>query len=131
MPPAAELTVADAIIAIPDLVSADAPLLHRLRHFSGVLSVTAGEARWFLPFEGGQPGEAIAAGTILQPASVAFNAAPEIWLEHWRPIPTPPHHDLFGLAKSMKMRIDADMTIFMQQPQNIKDVLAKPRALFA
>ena len=101
-----------------------------MRHFTGQLSVAAGDQRWFLPFEAGQPGDAIAAGSILQPAVVAFNAAPDVWLEHWRPIPTPPHHDLFGLAKAMKLRIDGDMTIFMQQLQNIKDVLAKPRALF-
>ena len=123
-------TVADAIIAIPELVRADAPLRHRMRHFTGQLSVAAGDQRWFLPFEAGQPGDAIAAGSILQPAVVAFNAAPDVWLEHWRPIPTPPHHDLFGLAKAMKLRIDGDMTIYMQQLQNIKDVLAKPRALF-
>jgi hypothetical protein len=124
-------SVAEAIIAIPELVRADAPLRHRLRHFSGVLSVAAGEARWFLPFQAGQPGDAVAAGTILQPASVAFNAAPEVWLEHWRPIPMPPHHDLFGLAKARKLRIDGDMDVFMQQLQNIKDVLAKPRCLFS
>jgi len=124
-------SAADAIIAIPQLVRADAPLLHRLRHFSGQLSVAAGDERWFLPFQAGQPGDAIAAGSILQPAAVAFNAAPEVWLEHWRPIPTPPHHDLFGLAKAMKLRIDGDMAVFMQHLQNIKDVLAKPRALFS
>ncbi len=124
-------TAADGIIAIPELVRADALLRHRMRHFTGTLSVTAGEARWFLPFHAGQPEEAIPAGTILRPAAVAFNAAPEVWLVHWRPVPTPPHHDLFGLAKAMTLRIDGDMTVFMQQLQNIKDVLAKPRALFA
>ncbi len=124
-------SVAESIVAIPELVRADAPLCHRLRHFSGVLSVAAGEVRWFLPFRSGAPGDAVAAGTILQPASVAFNAAPEVWLSHWQPVPPPPDHDLFGLAKSKKMRIDGDMTVYMQQLQNIKDVLAKPRVLFS
>ena len=67
---------------------------------------------------------------MLQPAAVSFNAAPEVRLSHWEPVPAPPNHDLFGLAKSKKMRIDGYMTIYMQQLQNIKDVLAKPRALF-
>ena len=80
--------------------------------------------------QGGKPGDAIAAGTVLQPAAVSFNAAPEVWLSHWLPVPPAPDHDLFGLAKSKKMRIDGDMTVYMQQLQNIKDVLAKPRALF-
>ena len=120
-----------AIIAIPDLVRADTPLLHRLRHFTGQLSVTVGTERWFLPFDGGAPGEAIPATRVLRPAAVAFAAEPEVWLQHWRPVPPAPYHDLFGLAKIMQMRIDGDMTVFMQQLQNIKDVLAKPRALFA
>ncbi len=123
-------TVSEAFQTIPTLVRDDAPLLHRLRHFTGQLSVAAGEERWFLPFAGGEPGEAIAAGTVLQPAAVSFNAAPEVWLSHWLPVPPAPDHDLFGLAKSKKMRIDGDMTVYMQQLQNIKDVLAKPRALF-
>jgi hypothetical protein len=129
--PSGSPSITDAIVAIPELVRADAPLCHRLRHFSGVLSVTAGEERWFLPFEKGRPGDAIAAGTVLQAASVAFNAAPEVWLSHWLPVPPAPDHDLFGLAKSKRMRIDGDMAVYMQQLQNIKDVLAKPRALFA
>lgn len=124
-------SVSDAIQAIPGLVRADAALLHRLRHFTGQLSLTAGEERWFLPFDGGAPGAAIQGSTILRPAAVALAAPAAVWLEHWRPIPTPPHHDLFGLAKSRQMRIDGDMTVFMQQLQNIKDVLATPRALFA
>lgn len=123
-------TVTEAFQAIPGLVREDAALLYRLRHFTGQLSVAAGDERWFLPFEGGQPGDAIAAGTVLQPAAVSFNAAPEVWLSHWLPVPPAPDHDLFGLAKSKKMRIDGDMTVYMQQLQNIKDVLAKPRALF-
>ena len=123
-------TVSEAFQTIPTLVRDDAPLLHRLRHFTGQLSVAAGEERWFLPFAGGEPGEAIAAGTVLRPAAVSFNAEPAVWLAHWQPVPTPPHHVLFGLAKIMQMRIDGDMTVYMQQLQNIKDVLAKPRALF-
>ncbi len=117
--------------AIPGLVRADAALLHRLCHFTGQLSVTAGDARWFLPFTAGRPGDAVAAGTVLQSAAVSFNAAPEVWLSHWQPVPPAPDHDLFGLVKSRKMRIDGDMTVYMQQLQNIKDVLATPRALFA
>ena len=124
-------TVSEAFQAIPGLVRADPALLHRLRHFSGQLSVAADGERWFLPFAKGQPGEAVPAGTVLQPAAVSFNAAPAVWLSHWLPVPPPPDHDLFGLAKSRKMRIDGDMTVFMQQLQNIKDVLAKPRALFS
>ncbi|HKK29219.1 MAG TPA: hypothetical protein VKA18_02345 [Alphaproteobacteria bacterium] len=129
--PTAAPSFSEAIQAVPGLVRADAPLMRRMRHFTGQLSVTAGEERWFLPFENGEPGEAIAASRILRPSAVSFAAAPEVWLEHWRPVPTPPHHDLFGLAKTMQMRIGGDMTVFMQQLQNIKDVLAKPRALFA
>lgn len=123
-------TVTEAFQAIPGLVREDAALCHQLRHFTGQLSVAAGDERWFLPFERGQPGEAIPAGTVLQPAAVSFNATPEVWLSHWLPVPPAPDHDLFGLAKSKKMRIDGDMTIYMQQLQNIKDVLAKPRVLF-
>jgi len=69
---------------------------------------------------------------VLQPAAVAFNAAPEAWFRHWQAVPPPPpDHDLFGLAKSKKMRIDGDMTVYMQQLQNTKDLRAKPRALFS
>ncbi|MGY9056525.1 MAG: hypothetical protein ACKVGZ_13140 [Alphaproteobacteria bacterium] len=124
-------SVTEALKAIPGLVRADAPLMHRMRHFTGALSVSAGDERYFLPFKAGQPGEAIPATTVLRPASVSFSAAPEVWLSHWLPVPKPPNHDLFGLSKSMQMRIDGDMTLYMQQLQNIKDVLAKPRALFS
>ncbi|MCA8928440.1 MAG: hypothetical protein KDC18_10235 [Alphaproteobacteria bacterium] len=129
--PSVAPSVASAIMAIPELVRADAALMHRFRHFTGQLSVSAGETRWFLPFVAGEPAGAVAATTILTPAAVAFNAAPAVWLAHWQPVPTPPHHDLFGLVKARALRIDGDMTVFMQQLQNIKDVLAKPRALFA
>ena len=128
--PSAPPSASEALQAIPALVRADAPLLRRMRHFTGQLSVSVGAERWFLPFAAGQPGEAVAASRILRPAAVAFNAAPEVWLAHWQPVPAPPDHDLFGLVKSLKLLIDGDMTVFMQQLQNIKDVLAKPRALY-
>ena len=123
--------VAGAVDRLPDLVAADAGLRHRARHTRLDILFEAGDARWFLTFEHGRLAPPRAGTRVLAPSTIAFAAAPEIWLRHWRRLPAPGDHDLFALVKNGQMRCEGDVMALMRHLQVVKDLLAAPRSLFA
>ena len=52
------------------------------------------------------------------------------WLARWRPVPGAGEYDHFALVKDERMAIEGDMRVLMRHLQNIKDILAAPRALY-
>ena len=119
-----------AVERLPDLVNADAGLSFRCRAMTLDFVLASGGDRFHVPVRAGRL-EPVASGRqILRSASLAFVAAPETWLAHWRPIPGPGEYDLFALVKDERMAIEGDMRVLMRHLQNLKDILAAPRALY-
>ena len=119
-----------AIERLPGLVNADAGLSFRCRAMSVDLVIASGSDRFYARVEAGRM-EAVARGSqILRPSALAFAAEPATWLAHWRPVPGPGEYDLFALVKDERMAIEGDMRVLMRHLQNLKDILAAPRALY-
>lgn len=119
-----------AIERLPDLVNADAGLSFRCRAMTLDFALASGRDRFYLRVREGRV-EPVAVGSqILRSAALAFAAQPETWLAHWQPVPGPGEYDLFALVKDERMAIEGDMRVLMRHLQNIKDILAAPRALY-
>ena len=118
-----------AIERLPDLVNADAGLSFRCRAMSLDFVLASGRDRFYVPVRAGRM-EPVAPGKqILRSAALAFAAQPATWLAHWQPVPGPGEYDLFALVKDERMAIEGDMRVLMRHLQNLKDILAAPRAL--
>ena len=119
-----------AIERLPDLVNADAGLSFRCRAVSLDFVLASGSDRFYVPVRAGRM-EPVAPGKqILRSAVLAFAAQPATWLAHWQPVPGPGEYDLFALVKDERMAIEGDMRVLMRHLQNLKDILAAPRALY-
>lgn len=119
-----------AILSLPELVNADDGLVRRARHMSLTFLVRVGEARFYVTIAHGRVA-AVERGTqIIRDARFSLSAAPEAWLDHWRPVPKAGDHDLLALVKGGRAAVEGDVMAFMRDLQNVKDMMAKPRAMF-
>ena len=123
--------VRGAVERLPELVDAQPALVRRARAMRFTIVLASGRERFYLPIEGGRIGPVVHGSQILRAAALSFTAEPDAWLAHWRPVPAPDACDLFALVKDERLRIEGDMTLLMRHLQNLKDILAAPRALFA
>lgn len=120
-----------AVLSLPELVNADAGLVRRARHMALTFRVEVGEARFYVSVAGGRITAVERGSQILRESRFGIAAAPEVWLDHWRPVPKAGDHDLLALVKGGRAAIEGDVMAFMRDLQNVKDMLAKPRALYA
>ncbi len=112
--------------SLPRLVARHPSLPRRAANARAVLLLEAGQARVRMRLAGGELCIQSAQGPM-QGWNVALRAAPEVWLDHWQPIPAPDAFDIFGMARRGRMRIEGDFTPLMRHLQVIKDILALPR----
>ena len=122
--------VGRAIERLPDLLNGDAGFAFRARAMTLDFVLASGRDRFYVPVRSGRLEAVIPGSQILRSAAVALAAEPEIWLAHWRPVPSPGYHDLFALVKDERLSIEGDMRVFVRHLQNFKDILAAPRILF-
>ena len=126
--PAAE--VRRALERLPGLVNGDPGLSFRCRGMTLDFVLASGGDRFYLQVREGRV-EPVALGSqILRSAALAFAAEAETWFAHWQPVPGPREYDLFALVKDERMAIEGDMRVLMRHLQNLKDILAAPRALY-
>ena len=122
-------SVCRAFRRLPDLIEGDEGWAFRARGMTLDVMLASGRDRFYVPVRAGRVGPVAEGSQILRSASLAFAAKPETWLAHWRPVPAPGEHDLLALVKDERMTIEGDMTLLMRHLQNLKDLLAAPRAL--
>ncbi len=105
------------------------PHLLRLgRLFSETLLLRVDGQDWFLHFRDGHI-EAVQEGPSRRtPWRVAIVTDAEALAAFWAPIPDPGFHDVFGLAKIGRARIEGDILVFVRNLRFLKEVLAMPRA---
>ena len=120
-----------AVERLPELVNGDAGFAFRARAMDLEFVLASGADRFYLPVRAGRLEPVVQGSQILRSAALAFAAAPEVWLAHWRPVPSPGEHDLFALVKDERLSIEGDMRVLIRHLQSFKDILAAPRALFA
>ena len=118
-----------AIERLPGLVNGDPGLSFRCRAMTLDFVLASGRDRFYVGVRAGRMEPVVRGEQILRSAALAFSAEPETWLAHWEPVPGPREYDLFALVKDERLVIEGDMRVLMRHLQNIKDILAAPRAL--
>ena len=122
--------VGGAIERLPELLNGDTGFAFRARAMSLDFALASGRDRFYVPVRAGRLEPVVRGSQILRSAALAFAAEPEVWLAHWRPVPSPGNHDLFALVKDERLIIEGDTRVLVRHLQNFKDILAAPRALF-
>lgn len=105
------------------------PHLLRLgRLFSETVLIEVGHAEYYLTFEKGRI-VAIAEGPSRKtPWRFALRTDAEALRAFWQPCPEPGFHDIFGLVKIGRGRIDGDILSLVKNLRFFKEVLALARA---
>ena len=114
---------------LPELVNADAALIHRGRWVSATVLVGVGDRHYLLTIEKGRLSQ-VREGPFVTPSyDFGVTAPTEEWERFWAPRPLPGSHDLFALLRRGVLTLSGDLHPFMANLQYFKDVLAAPRAL--
>ncbi len=118
----------ETIRRLPALMEADGDLARRARRLAAEMLLAAGEDEFRLVFRDGQIADLVEGPVLMRSFDFAIRATPEGWVEHWRPMPRPPFHDILGMAKHGHLSMAGDLHPLMSHLQVVKDVLALPRA---
>ena len=110
--------------SLPQLVDADARLVHRGRWVTASFLLEVGDDAYLVDVERGRVAR-VRRGPFVMPAwRFALRAPADAWATFWSPEPPPGSHDLFALIKRRVLRVDGDLHPFMANLQWFKDVLA-------
>jgi hypothetical protein len=104
------------------------PYLLRLgRLFSETVLLEVDGAEFYLTFRDGRL-EQIAEGPSRKtPWSFALRTDGEALAQFWQPVPKPGFHDIFGLVKIGRGRIDGDILCLVKNLRFFKDFMALAR----
>lgn len=106
----------------------ETPHLRRLgRLFSETVLVEVGGAEFYLSFREGRL-EQIAEGPSRKtPWRFALRTDPDALTRFWQPLPAPGFHDIFGLVKIGRGRIDGDILCLVKNLRFFKEFMALGR----
>ena len=107
---------------------ADRPHLLRLgRLFSETVLLQIDEDEYYLTFEKGYLAEVKAGPSRKAPWRFALRTDAEALNRFWQPLPEPGFHDIFGLVKIGRGRIDGDILTLVKNLRFFKEFMALPR----
>lgn len=105
-----------------------APHLQRLgRLFSETVLVEVGCEEIYLHFEKGRLAAVVPGPSRKTPWRFALRTDAEALAKFWEARPEPGFHDVFGLVKIGRGRIDGDILCLVKNLRFFKDVMALPR----
>lgn len=106
-----------------------APHLLRLgRLFSETVLIEVDGDEYYLTFDKGHLADVVEGPSRKTPWRFALRTDANALAEFWKPRPAPGFHDIFGLVKIGRGRIDGDILTLVKNLRFIKDVLALARA---
>lgn len=106
-----------------------APHLQRLgRLFSETVLIEVDGSEVYLTFDKGRIESVVAGPSRKTPWRFALRTDAEALQKFWEPRPAPGFHDVFGLVKIGRGRIDGDILTLVKNLRFFKDVLALARA---
>jgi hypothetical protein len=107
----------------------DAPHLLLLgRLFSETVLIEIDGAEIYLRFEQGRLAEVTPGPSRKTPWRFALRTDADALAAFWQARPAPGFHDIFGLVKIGRGRIDGDILCLVKNLRFFKDVMALPRA---
>jgi hypothetical protein len=103
----------------------DSPHLLRLgRLFSETVLLEVDGAEFYLTFRDGILEQIVEGPSRKTPWRFAFRTDREALLQFWQPLPKPGFHDIFGLVKIGRGRIDGDILTLVKNLRFFKDFMA-------
>jgi pimeloyl-ACP methyl ester carboxylesterase len=112
---------------LPELVNADAALVHRGRFLTATFLVQADEATWLVRVVEGRIERVERGPFLMREWSFAVRASREAWARFWAPAPAPGYHDIFAMTRIGAARVEGDLRILMTHLRYVQEVLAAPR----
>lgn len=105
------------------------PHLLRLgRLFSETVLIEVDGNEHYLTFEKGQLTQIATGPSRRTPWRFALRTDAEALRSFWQPRPAPGFHDIFGLVKIGRGRIDGDILCLVRNLRFFKEIMALPRA---
>lgn len=107
----------------------ETPHLQRLgRLFSETVLIEIDGQEIYLSFDRGQLAEVAPGPSRKTPWRFALRTDAAALAEFWRARPAPGFHDIFGLVKIGRGRIDGDILCLVKNLRFFKEIMALPRA---
>ncbi|WP_095587440.1 hypothetical protein [Actibacterium ureilyticum] len=107
----------------------ETPHLLRLgRLFSETVLIEVDGAEFYLTFEKGHIVSVVEGPSRKTPWRFALRTDAEALAKFWRPRPAPGFHDIFGLVKIGRGRVDGDILSLVKNLRFFKEVLSLARA---
>lgn len=108
---------------------AERPHLLRLgRLFSETVLIEVDGSEFYLTFDRGALVEVAPGPSRKTPWRFALRTDADALRRFWQPLPAPGFHDVFGLVKIGRGRIDGDILCLVRNLRFFKEVIALPRA---
>lgn len=96
--------------------------------FSETVLLQVGQDEYYLTFEKGQITDILPGPSRKTPWRFAYKTDVGALEGFWQPIPEPGFHDLFGLVKIGRARIDGDILTLVKNLRFFKEFMALGRA---
>lgn len=116
------------VTALPDLVNADARLVHRGRFLTATLRLDIGPDAYLIAIDKGRVAELRKAPFVMPSWTFGLSAPSESWERFWQAVPPPGYHDLFALLRRGDLTLSGNLQPFMANLLYIKDVMASLRS---
>jgi hypothetical protein len=105
----------------------DLSLIRRGRWVSLEFLWGIGEQDYLIRLKQGRVADVRLRALAIETGMFSVRAAPEVWAEHWRPLPKRDYHDLFSMLSAGLAQLDGEITPLMQNLIYFKALLAAPR----
>lgn len=123
----AQDSVTAAFHRLPALLEAHPQLISRGRFLSVECLLGTPATPFHVRIEDGRIARMEEGPRLMASWRFAYRAAPEAFLDFWRPLPPAGRHDLLALTKSGAAVLEGDLHPFIANLQYFKDLLALPR----
>nr|WP_093033437.1 hypothetical protein [Ruegeria marina] len=123
-----EAKVIDTFKQIQTRLEATPHLLRLGRLFSETLLIEVGGDEFYLSFEKGRIVSVVEGPSRKTPWRFALRTDAEALNKFWQARPEPGFHDIFGLVKIGRGRIDGDILCLVKNLRFVKEVLTLARA---
>lgn len=118
----------DIFKSIQAQLNATPHLLRLGRLFSETVLIDVGGEEIYLTFDKGRLAEVTPGPSRKTPWRFALRTDADALARFWQARPEPGFHDIFGLVKIGRGRIDGDILVLVKNLRFFKDVMSLPRA---
>lgn len=115
------------VFALPDRIARNPHLARLGALFSETVLLEVDAHEFYLHFEKGALAAITEGPSRKTPWRFALRTNAEALAAFWQPLPEPGFHDIFGLAKIGRARIDGDILCLVRSLRFFKEVMALPR----